>query len=424
MRARRTTLHHTLSESVSSMVAVDTLPVPAIGHDDHTWVAESDGMSSRAKIAAASGPYRSAVVPAIAAYDPRLPADLAADAEEATAALSRFDAYARSALGADSPTLGPMSSILLRTESTSSSQIENLTVGARQLALAEIDQSPSGNAQVVVANVRAMEAALELADQLDEQAVLTMQAELLRSQPGWERHAGRYRDALVWVGTSNITPRGASHVAPQPEQVPAAMTDLVRFMRREDLPVLVQAAVAHAQFETIHPFADGNGRTGRAVVHALLRAKGVLRSTTAPVSAGLLTDTQGYFDALTAYRAGDARPIVERFSDASRFAASSGARLVDDLAGQVDDARRRLTGLRPQAAAWRVVPHLVAHPVVNSHLLTTTLGLNQMAAQRALAQLTDAGVLEERTGRRRDRIWQHAGIIEVLDVYAQQLRRT
>jgi hypothetical protein len=136
MRARRTTLHHTLSESVSSMVAVDTLPVPAIGHDDHTWVAESDGMSSRAKIAAASGPYRSAVVPAIAAYDPRLPADLAADAEEATAALSRFDAYARSALGADSPTLGPMSSILLRTESTSSSQIENLTVGARQLALA------------------------------------------------------------------------------------------------------------------------------------------------------------------------------------------------------------------------------------------------------------------------------------------------
>lgn len=111
---------------------MDTLPVPALHHEDHIWVVERDGLASRARIAAASGPYRSAVVPAIAEYVPTLPADLAADAEEATAALSRFDSYARSVLGADSPTLGPMSSILLRTESTSSSQIENLTVGARQ----------------------------------------------------------------------------------------------------------------------------------------------------------------------------------------------------------------------------------------------------------------------------------------------------
>jgi hypothetical protein len=78
--------------------------------------------------------------------------------------------------------------------------------------------------------------------------------------------------------------------------------------------------------------------------------------------------------------------------------------------------------LRFQAAASRVVPHLVAHPVVNANLLTTTLGLNQMAAQRALAQLTDAGVLEERTGKQRNRVWQHPGIIEVLDVYARQMR--
>lgn len=403
---------------------MNTLPIPALDYEDHTWSAESDGMSSRAKIAAASGPYRSAVVPEIGKYEPRLPADLAADAEEATAALSRFDSYARSVLGVESPTLGPMSAILLRTESTSSSQIENLTVGARQLALAEIDQSSSGNARLVVANVRAMEAALELAHRLDERAVLTMHAELLHAEPGWSRRAGHYRDGLVWVGTSSITPRGASYVAPQPAQVPAAMADLMRFICREDLPVLVQAAIAHAQFETIHPFDDGNGRTGRAIVHALLRAKGVLRSTTAPVSAGLLKDTEGYVDALTTYRAGDGRPIVERFAAAARFAASSGAQLVDDLAAQVDDARGRLTGLRPQAVGWRVVPHLVAHPVVNAKLLTTTLGLNDMAAQRALAQLCDAGVLTERTGKERNRIWQHAGIIEVLDVYAQQLRRT
>ncbi len=380
-------------------------------------------MHSRARVAAASGRYESAVTPPIAGYTPGLPTGLAADVEDATAALARFDAYAQSVLGAHSPALGPMSSILLRTESTSSSQIENLTVGARQLALAEIDESSSQNAMVVVANVRAMEAALELADRLDSGAILTMQRVLLEAQAGWQDQAGRYREGLVWVGSSGITPRGAAHIAPQAERVPAAIDDLVLFMRRDDMPVLVQAAIAHAQFETIHPFADGNGRTGRALVHALLKSKGVLVSTTAPVSAGLLRDTEYYFRALGTYRAGDARPIIEAFSDASRFAATSGARLVDELAAQMEWSRDQLSGLRRDAGAWKVLPHLVAHPVINANVLIERLGMNGAGAQRALSQLVDAGVLGERTGLRRNRVYQHAGIIEVLDVYAQGLRR-
>ena len=386
-------------------------------------MAETNGMASRAQLAAASGPYRSTIPATIATYTPELSARLAADVEDAVGALARFDDHARRVLGSESPTLGPMTSILLRTESTSSSQIENLTVGARQLALAEIDQSSSKNAQVVVGNVRAMEAALELADRMDSEAILAMQAELLNRQPGWEEHAGRYRTDLVWVGSSSLSPRGASHVGPQAELVQTAIDDLVRFVHRDDLPVLVQAAVAHAQFETIHPFSDGNGRTGRAIVHAILKAKGLLTSMTAPVSAGLLIDTEGYFDALTSFRAGDAAPIVERFAAAGRFAASTGSRLVEDLAQQIDDARERLGSLRPQATAWKVLPHVVAHPVLNARLLVDQIGMNDTAAQRALGQLADAGVLEERTGLRRNRVWQHPGVLGVLDAYAQRLRR-
>ncbi len=407
------------------MVDVITLPVsvPPTEYEEHVWAAEPDGLHGRARVVAASGPYESAVTPSIAGYTPSLPTDVAADVEEAATALARFDTYARSVLGAESPTLGPMSSILLRTESTSSSQIENLTVGARQLALAEIDQSTSENARVVVANVRAMEAALELSDRLDNQAILAMQFELLNAQPGWQEHAGRYRDGLVWVGSSGITPRGASHIAPQAERVPDAMNDLITYLRRDDLPVLVQAAIAHAQFETIHPFADGNGRTGRALVHALLKAKGLLVSTTAPVSAGLLRDTEYYFRALGTYREGDARPIIEVFANASRYAAGSGARLVDELASQLAWSSEQMVGVRRDSAAWKVLPLLVAHPVVNAGLLMESLGLSGMGAQRALAQLVDAGVLAERTGKQRNRVYQHAGIIDVLDVYAQRLRR-
>lgn len=420
-------LTNSFRESVSKVWCVVTLSEPLaiapVGRDEHYWVAEDNGLVNRGQLAAASGGYESTIPTRIAQYAPHLPADLGADIEEAAAALAGFDAYARGRLGADNPTLGPMSSILLRTESTSSSQIENLTVGARQLALAELDQSSSDNARVVVANVRAMEAALALADRLDEDAMLAMHAELLSRQRGWEDHAGRYRSGLVWVGSTSVSPRGAQHVAPQAELVPGAMADLVRFMHRDDLPVLVQAAVAHAQFETIHPFSDGNGRTGRAVVHAILKAKGVVTHTTAPVSAGLLIQTEEYFDALGAFREGDARPIVERFAAACRFAAASGSELVDELANQVDVSRQDLAGLRRQASAWKVLPCLVAQPVVNARFLVDRLDMNDTTAQRALSQLTEAGVLEERTGLRRNRVWQHAGILRVLDAYAQRLSR-
>ncbi|GAA1849196.1 Fic family protein [Myceligenerans crystallogenes] len=399
------------------------LQVPAFGRQTEYWVAETDGMTSRARLAEASGEYQSTIPPRIAGWAPSVPAGLMADTEEAAAALGRFDSYARGVLGDGSPSLGPMSSILLRTESTSSSQIENLTVGARQLALAEIDQSKSENARTVVANVRAMEAALALADRLDPDAVLEMHRALLSGQAGWEDHAGRWRDSLIWVGRSSVSPRGASHVAPQANLVPAAMDDLMEFIRRDDLPVVVQAAVAHAQFENIHPFSDGNGRTGRALVHSMLRAKALVTSTTAPVSAGLLKDTEHYFEALTAYRDGDARPIVEQFAAAARFAAHAGSDLVDQLSGQIDGARARMSGLRPQAAGWKVLPHLLSQPVISTNYLTVNAGMGHQTAQNALAQLVEAGVLEERTGLRRNRVWQHSGIIAVLDHFAQSLIR-
>lgn len=401
----------------------EPLRVVPLTYESHHWAAENDGIRSRAAMAAASGAYESAIPPRIVNLQFSLPADLAADTEEAAAALAQFNSHARATLGNASPFLGPMSSILIRTESTSSSQIENLTVGARQLALAEINEATSANARIVVANVHAMEVALELADHLDTSAILTMHDHLLSGQRGWENHAGQFREQLVWIGSSAVTPIGASHVAPQYGWVPAAIDDLVAFMRRDDLPVIAQAAIAHAQFETIHPFVDGNGRTGRALVHAIMRSKGVLTDTTAPISAGLLRETRGYFDALGSFRQGDARPIVERFADASRFAARSGANLVDALASEVGAARKRMSGVRSDAAGWRVLPHLVAHPVVNAALIKKVLGASDATAQRALTQLAGAGVLEERTGKNRGRVWQHSGILGVLDDYAQSLHR-
>lgn len=217
------------------MSVIPHLAVPRPKFETGYWVADNDGMRSRAYMASASGEYESMLPPSIADLQFTVPSDLAAEISQAAQELAAFDKYSIMRLGADSPTLGPMSAVLLRTESASSSQIENLTVGAKQLALAGLGESTSANAQMVVANVRAMETALASEGPLDLAAILALHHELLVGQPGMEDHAGTLREQLVWVGSTPVSPRGAQHVAPEAPRVQELMEDLVCFMARDDL---------------------------------------------------------------------------------------------------------------------------------------------------------------------------------------------
>lgn len=382
-------------------------------------------MYSRAEVERQTGPYSAAVAASIAGWTPSISSADSADVEDATRQLVSFDEHAQRVLGADNPALGPMTAILLRTESASSSQIEQLTTSAKQLALAEIDEGDKANAVTVVGNVRAMEAALQLADEISQESILAMHEALMIHQRGFAPiDAGRFRLEQVWIGAGDAGPRVAEFVAPHHDRIPGAIEDLVEFIGRQDIPVLIQVAVAHAQFETIHPFPDGNGRTGRALAQSILRNKGLVASTAVPISAGLLVDVDRYFTALGAFRDGDAGPIVREFARASRFAAVSGTKLVDDLVAQLDASRAKMQGLRADAAAWKVLPALVGQPAVNTAYLVEILGLGEMAALRAVDALTERGVLTETTGKARGRVWQHRGIFDVLDAYAADLRRT
>jgi len=395
--------------------------VPAMGHEEHIWTVTLP--ASRAERQRQSGPYRSGVPAVLADWQPTFPGAVSAALSDAEKALADFDAHAALRLGNDSHVLAPMSAILLRTESASSSQIEQLTASAKQLALVEIDEGDRPNARTVVGNVRAMEAALRLSDTLDEDSVLAMHFELLSRQPGWESEAGRWRDSLVWVSDTKVGPRTARHVAPQFTLVPEAMADLFAFMAREDIPALAHVAVAHAQFETIHPFSDGNGRTGRALAQAMMRNKGIVRNATVPLSAGILRDTDAYLDALGAFRAGNAHPILTTFAAAALFAAGSGRGLVDELADEVDRAREAVSGIRRHALVWRLIPELVGQPIINSRFVEQRLRADKMTAGRAITQLVEAGVLTEASGRRRSRVYEHRGVLGVLDEYAASIRR-
>ena len=420
-----------IAQTIPPMDAAQPAPpepcrVPPVELEGHYWTPSDDGYYSRTARRKASGTYYSTRPARIAAIGLTIPSDLAADLDEATQQLVAFDSRAAERFSAGGHALGPLSAVLLRTESTSSSRIENLTVGARRLARESLDGSQGGgNAALVVGNVRAMETALEFAQNLSEANILAMHSALLGGNDEWKGRAGRYRDQLVWVGVSSAGPRSASHVAPQPGQVPDCMADLVAFIDRDDLPILAQCAIAHAQFETIHPFIDGNGRVGRALIHAMLRGKGLTSTITPPVSAGILHDTERYFDALTAYREGDARPILECFSSAARYAAHTGTELIDTLSAILDDDADRLHGLplRRNALGWRLLPLVVEQPVVNVPYVARVLGVSAASATRAVDQLQRAGVLVEVSGGKRGRVWEERRVLDALDEYAEMIRR-
>lgn len=360
------------------------------------------------------GNYRAAISAIIADLTVSLPSDILADAEDASREVTRFDAE----LGGE---IAPFSSVLLRTESAASSNIENLTASARAIAEAELPGAKTtANAKVIVANTVAMMAAINLADNIDADAILTMHQALMHDVD--PRSAGRWREEQVWIGGGTHGPRGAMFVPPHHSRVPAAVDDLLRFGQRDDIPLLPQIALAHAQFETIHPFTDGNGRTGRALIQAMLRHKGLTRNVTVPVSAGLLTNTDSYFAALTAYREGDSAPIVHRVSEAAVAAVFNGRELVRELHAVRAEWNDKITA-RSDSAVWQVADLLLRRPVVNTALLTEELGIESKHARRYLEPLSSTGIIIETSSGPRSRVWRSPEVIAALDAFAERARR-
>jgi len=387
---------------------------PAVRYESLPWTSNlPPGAASRAQTRRHAGPYQAAVVPHVAGASVELTGDVLALADEASQEIARFDLE----MGDE---MAPFSAVLLRSESAASSQIEDLTASACAIAEAEVGDTSRHNAALIVANTNAMRAAIHLSARIDEEAILAMHRALMgTSEPGT---AGRWRQQQVWIGGGSLGPHHAVFVPPHHSRVQADIKDLLAFVARDDVPVLAQAAVAHAQFETIHPFLDGNGRTGRALIHSMLRNKGLTRRVTVPVSAGLLVDTEAYFGALGAYRTGYPAEMVARLAEASFAAIANGRELIQELRAVRQSWTARVTARR-DSAAWRVADLLLRHPVIDSRLVTTELGIAPANVYRYIKPLEDVGVLTEFTLRRRNRTWRATEVLAVLDAFAARAGR-
>lgn len=386
---------------------------PQVTYESHPWVANEFSAASRTQRLASRGPYEAAVPPFIERAIFVLPAVLQAATEDAANELARFDTE----VGA---VAAPFSTILLRSESASSSEIENLTSGAKQIAIAQLGEKATHNAELIVGNVRALEAAVRLSGNLTDDAIIEMHRALLEHKS--PEMVGQWRDDQVWIGGGNVSPHLAQFVPPHHDRVPGLMSDLMAFARRTDLPLLAQIAVAHAQFETVHPFPDGNGRTGRALIQSMLRAGGATRTVSVPVSAGLLQDVDRYFAALTSYRQGEIEAIVSVFADACFAGVRNGRQLVADIQ-QIRAQWASIVKARAGSSASRMLDHLLGQPVVNSTSTADRLGVSTVAAQQAINTLVDAGILTQFTAGKRNRLWQAREVIEAMDSFAARAQR-
>ncbi len=385
---------------------------PALRWEEHTWV-PSTVWGADAERAARGARYRSAVPAEIAQLNPMPAREAAAAADAAARELSRLDAELGGRVAAFAP-------VLLRSEAASSSQIENITASARAIFSAELGAKTSRNAAMIAANTRAMTAAIELADGVTPDAIARMHEVLMTGQA---RHTpGRWRDEAVWIGTRSDSPIGAEFVAPHHSRIEALVSDVAAFARRMDIAPLTQVAVAHAQFETIHPFTDGNGRTGRALAQSLLRHRGVTLNVAVPVSAGLLADVEGYHRALTAYRDGDLSPIVSAFADAAMRAVANTRELIADLDQIRTDWDRRLT-VRRSSNAWKLLDVLLRRPVLTSAAAADELGVQQPNVYPPLTALVDAGILKSKAEHRLGPFWCSDEVLDAIDRFARRAGR-
>lgn len=350
-------------------------------------------------------------------------------AERAIAALDDSDARLVSAEG--------VARILLRAESVASSRIEGLEVGGRRLAKltaarTEGAEVSDATADAVLANIDAMVRAIELADRegdLTTEDVCSVHAALTaRELP--ERYVGTLRTEQNWVGGGSYNPCGAAFVPPPPDAVPGLLADLMAFVSGAAYSPLVQAAVAHAQFETIHPFVDGNGRTGRALIHVVLRRRGLAPRFVPPISLALATESDAYVAGLTDFRyvgspgeaaAGGVARWVDLFAGAALRSAADAAAFAERLDVLEEEWRATVGRVRKNSAADLLLAALPGVPIVTARTAAGLIGRSFQAANEAIDALVTAGVLKQVTIGRRHRAFEVVGLIDTLTEFERSL---
>lgn len=377
------------------------------------------------------GTYRWYLPTPLSEVDLTLDADVANDVSRAERALFRQG-------GTHLGNTEGIARLLLRSEAVASSHIEGLSIGAGRLVRAELQEAEPGSvrydrrAAQVLGNVRALDEAVVVAAGAGPLTVDTLRDVhlALLAHTDYASLGGVVRTRQNWVGGSSASPLGATYVPPAPEEVPRLLEDLVAFANRTDVPPVLQAALCHSQFETVHPFADGNGRTGRALIQIVLMRSGVSREGMPPVSLALATARDDYMAALagmqswvTPEEGRDAlNGWVSTFAGAVRVACEDRERMADDL----DDMYRSweaMLGGHPRrgSALEALLGEVQAMPWFTVDTMVRATGRSWSSVNAAVARLVGAGIVRETTKGKRNRVFEAPEVVEEFDMVERRI---
>jgi Fic family protein len=359
-----------------------------------------------------------------------LDGDVAADLADAEAAIRRLNEGAHALADTEA-----LARLLLRAEAVASSRIEGLEVGGRRLLRAEMasdigDDARDVTATEVLGNIEAMRWATETlagATRVGVDDICEIHRRLLTGTRH-EHIAGVIRDEQNWIGGSSYNPCSAAFVPPPPERVRGLLEDLCDFIDNDDLPAVVQAAIVHAQFETIHPFADGNGRAGRALIHVVLRRRGLTERAAPPISLVLATEADQYVAGLTDFRylggPSSAAAVsglnrwLATFASAARRASIDAVRFEARIAEIQADWRTALGKVRAKSSTDLLIGALPGAPIVTVNSAAALTGRTTQATNEAFKALAGAGILTQiNVGRLRNRAFEAPAIIDAFTAF-------
>lgn len=379
-----------------------------------------------------SGAFQAYVPHPVAGWQPMVPAEVAAFVAEAERTLRETTATLTSAGD---------SGLFFWAESLGSSRIEGVMPGTRQVvhALAAERATPGrprrGPVGEVLGNIDATVAALDTLADPGSVTVRTLKDahRLLMEDSPTPHLGGQVRTDQNWVGGNDWHPLEGDLVPPPAEHCPALLDDLCAYLRGRDHSPLLQAAIAHIQFETIHPFGDGNGRTGRAVLYAVLKHRCADRGTMAPVSLALSRNRDAYLDSLAEYqtylgtpddplRTQALVPWLEVLATAVHQASTAVAGY-QVAVEQLQERWRAKTGTRQaRSVVTAAIGHLPANPSLTAATLADLSGYSQRRCADALRQLEVAGIVKRRTLAPLLHVYDADKVLEAYEVMASTMR--
>ena len=318
------------------------------------------------------------------------------------------------------PNMGLFVSMYVRKEALLSSQIEGTQCTLEDILNPLIEENTNRDVSDVVNYIRATEFALERLKTLPlcNRLIKETHAVLLESVRGQEKNPGEFRYSQNWIGGQGRTLKNARYIPPNPEDMLTAMSDLEKYINSDDtLDPLIQAALIHYQFETTHPFLDGNGRVGRLLITLFLMEKGILSTPALYISYYLKMNRIEYYDRMTQVRrTGDYEQWISFFLQAFADSAEDAIHTIDRLTALHDKSTKLFDSLtkRQRTSVLKVFSYLESNPIIDIQKTATTLEMSYNTVSKVVSILIEDGILKQTDKSGKAKIYSYTEYLDIL----------